>query len=252
MKLNSMWAFSSSQKQSALRPANTGALIMEFVGPPGVGKTTNCRQFARLLQDEAIAMATADDIKAYYRSLGSVSKLLLYARTLRCRFAQISGYLFFLLKQGVFSIGSIYRYLRLSILDELLNAYVSEKKIKIVLLDQWIIQGVWSSMIFRLQSYTAPHNLARFYFRTHAVVYFDLEDALAAERIVLRKTNHSRFDRMEAAERAEAQQKYNQFLYQLYEISACSHKLLVSTELTPAENAATLYRYAKQELRLAV
>lgn len=166
-------------------------------------------------------------------------KLLLSLKALLFRGHTLALYTASLAFNRIFSKNSVYRYARLTTFDVALRQFVTKKKIDVVLLEQWIIQELWSATIFKLKSYdTLNKRLSRFYFKTDYVFYFDIDVNTAAERIGMRNTNLSRFDRMDAKTRLEELRKYNTYLFQLYESSDCRRKHLFSGYNSPEKNAA--------------
>jgi thymidylate kinase len=214
------------------------ALIIEFVGPPGAGKTTSCRYFDQQLKEKGLRVATLQDIKDYLRRMNFSEKLLMLSKALLVRGHILLLYTASLAFNRIYSANSIYRYIRLTLFDLALQKFVKEKKVDVVLLEQWVIQELWSATIFKLKSYDKlKEHLTRFYFKTDFVLYFDIDVATASERIEMRNTNLSRFDRMDSSKRFEELMKYSAYLYQLYENSACEQKYMFSTKHSPETNA---------------
>jgi thymidylate kinase len=220
------------------------ALIIEFVGPPGAGKTTSCRYFDQQLKEKGLRVATLQDIKGYLRKMSSSQKLLMLSKALLFRGHILLLYTASLALNRIYSVNSIYRYFRLTMFDLALKKFVKDKNVDIVLLEQWVIQELWSATIFKLKSYDKlKEHLARFYFKTDFVLYFDIDVAVASERIAMRNTNLSRFDRMDASKRFEELMKYSTYLYQLYENSDCERKYIYSTEHSPEKNAESFVQH---------
>ena len=223
------------------------AVIIEFVGPPGAGKTTHCRHFAAMLREKNFKVAVLQDVKDYIRNMNLLQRLYLFSNVL---FLSGHIYIYYILTLAfyrIYSINSIYRYTRLSAFNLALHKYVKKKDIDLVLLEQWIIQELWTITIFRLKTTEnydqIRKSLKTFYFRVDHLFYFDVEMEVAAERIAMRKTSISRFDRMEPDKRLEALLKYNKYLFNLYQDSACPQKYLFSTAKTPEVNAEYFFRY---------
>ncbi|HUR12523.1 MAG TPA: hypothetical protein VM012_14200 [Flavitalea sp.] len=171
-------------------------------------------------------------------------KILLITRYGLSRTVNLSAYIIALIRNRIFSFDSVYRYVRLIIFDLAIIQYQKEFQTDVVLLDQWIIQELWSVTIFRMKSYNRiSKEISKFYFRTDAVFYLDVDVNTATERISRRSTTFSRFDRMDKATRAKELLKYKSYLYQLYENSNCKQKHLFTTYRSPEKNAALFVKH---------
>jgi thymidylate kinase len=223
------------------------AIVIEFVGSPGAGKTTSCQFFADMLEKKNLKVCQSQDIKEYIRELNLLKKLVLFSETML-----LKGHLFFLFPMvlamnKVLSLHALYRYVRLAVFNQALTKMVKSKGLDFVLLDQWVIQEFWSATIFKLNNFDKVLNqLQKFYLETDLVFYFNINPEVASERITGRNTNLSRFDGMPPEKRVEALSKYNKYLYQLYEQSGCRHKYVLSAEHSPAENARHFYKQLKK------
>jgi thymidylate kinase len=214
------------------------SVIVEFVGPTGSGKTTNCQSFSDSLKVEELSVYMFSDVKKHLYNQSLFKRIYVYSKAIVISFTNLISYTFLLLRYKIFSFDSIYRYIKLCIFNEALQLFIKEVKPDVVLLDQWIIQGLWSATIFKLDSYlTLPEKLSQFYFKTDIVIYFDLDTKTATERIAYREHGDSRFDKMDGKHRLERLQKYNGYLHQLYEQSACRNNFKVSTLESPDYNA---------------
>jgi len=222
---------------------NNTTIIIECVGLPGSGKTTYCGYFSELLKQKKFSVIMWNDLKTYVHELNFFKKIYLLVKTLF-----FSGYSLFLYSiilacHKIYSIDSIYRYLRLLIFNTALTEYLKKRKVDIVLLDQWIIQEMWSATIFRLKSYKIWKYLKNFYFKIDFVFYFDIDILTASKRISLRNTNFSRFDNMDSQKRPNELSKYNSYLYQLYETSDCKNKFILSSKQSPFNNAEIFFQH---------
>lgn len=214
-------------------------IVVEFVGPPGAGKSTNCRVFMGQLKEKGLQVLTLQEIKDYVRSMNLSDRFLLFLTFLYQRGHMMLGYMAVLALHRIYSVGSIYRYFRLNIFDLVLTQQLKHNRVDIVVLEQWIIQELWSATIFKFSSYSSLiKHLPRFGFKTDHLMYFDIDEVTASARIEMRKTNLSRFDRMEADERLRKLKIYSSYLYQLFESSDCRQKTVISQENSPEENAA--------------
>lgn len=228
------------------------AVIIEFVGPPGAGKTTHCRYFATLLKEKNYQVVLLQNVKDYIREMSFLERLYLFSKILLLKSHTFLYYTLVLALNRIYSINSIYRYIRLSIFNLALHQYIRKKDVDIVLLEQWVIQELWSATIFRLKSSKDYEKIKKdlkvFYFKIDFVLYLDIEMAVASERITMRNTSISRFDRMDPDERLKALIKYNTYLFQLYENSACNQKYLYTTENSPEVNAGYFLQHLNYSL----
>jgi thymidylate kinase len=253
LKLNLKIMFRFKTKESETKAGkddifhHAGAIVVECVGPPGSGKTTNCKSFSSLLQKKNLNVCLSDDLKAYIRKMTKGRKLFLLAETLVFRGHLLLFYTAALAFNKIYSFDSIYRYFRLSIFNQALQRLIKNKEVDIVILDQWIIQELWSATIFKLPSYAKVKNhLKRFYFKTDFVLYFDVAAEIASERISNRSTRLSRFDLMGPDKRLEELLKYNGYLFELYQNSGCKQKHLFTTDQSPDQNAGKFFRHLKK------
>lgn len=221
-------------------------LIIEFVGPAGSGKTTNCLHFLDLFRKGNLNVYVFRDVKTYLYQQSWYQRLSIYLHTILSNSQNIFCYTILLASNGIYSIDSIYRYLKLCIFNTALRQFMSSREVDVVFLDQWVIQGLWSATIFKARCYDKlQKELKKFYFETAYVLFFDIDEETASERIGSRKTGRSRFDQMDSVKRMEESKKYNQYLYQLYENSDCKNKMTFSTKVSPHKNAETFYYHLK-------
>lgn len=223
------------------------AVIIEFVGPPGAGKTTSCHCFTELLRRKSFHVLTRQDIHAYLKRMNLLSKSLLLAGIILFRFHRLCYFIFTLALNGIFSADSLYRYLRLTVYQQVLHQLLDFKKADIVILDQWLIQELWSATIFKKKSYSRiTHHLQPFYFRTDVVIFFKIDVATAARRIEFRSSGFSRFDLMDKSSRLEELERHSGYLFDLYQKSPCKHKYIYSANHLPAKNAELFMHHLEQ------
>ena len=214
------------------------AIVVEFVGPTGCGKTTNCNCFSVLLKENGFIVYEFRDLKKYFYDRKFPNKFYIILNTLFYNGVDVLRFTLVLARHGIYSFNSILRYIKLCVFNMALKQFIVKRKFDILLLDQWIIQGLWSATIFKLNSYDELHEkLRRFYFKTSVVLYFNIDTVIASKRVGSRDTKSSRFDRMNAGKRLAELKKYNAYLFQLYENSNCKNKLEFSTMESPEKNA---------------
>lgn len=224
------------------------AIVIEFAGPPGAGKTTSCRHFAEYLANKGQTVFTLGDLKIYLKELSGLQKVLIAIQALLFRTPVFLHYIIVMAHNGIYSVNSIYRYVRLTIFDITLKKYLNTHNVNVVLLEQWIIQELWSATIFKLKSYEGiKDQLSKFYFKTDYVFYFDIDVATASERIKQRNTNLSRFDSLDDFKRAEQIKKYSTYLFQLYKKSDCPNKYVLQGNKSVQKNSESFFAYLQLE-----
>lgn len=213
-------------------------LIVEFVGPPGCGKTTNCQSFIDRCREINLHVYTFTDVKAHLYQLPLAQRIRIYLATLLRKSHILLLYSWLLASHGILSMDSIYRYVKLCIFNDAVRGFMQSRRCDMLLLDQWAIQGLWSATIFKAGPLEALQSkLKKFYFKSDVIVFFDIDAETASGRIGSRHSNLSRFDRMNDHERLARLRQYNQYLFQLYANSDCRRKLSLSGNLQPDENA---------------
>ncbi|WP_147202209.1 hypothetical protein [Segetibacter aerophilus] len=228
------------------KPLRQKAYTIEFVGPPGAGKTSSCKCLSALLESNGYTVCKWQDVKDYIRKMAFTKKCLLVLKLVLFRGQSLMLYTTLLASNSIYSRNSIYRYIRLTLFDLALKQLLKKEKIDVVLLDQWTIQEMWSATIFRAKSYSSiSKSLSKFYFSTDIIFYFDVDINTAVERIEMRPTKTSRFDRMTREKRTQELEKYNSYLFQLFESSDCTQKHLFSGHDSPEKNAVLIAEHCK-------
>ena len=226
-------------------------LIVEFVGPPGSGKTTNCSHFSDLLNRSGINAHVFKDVKQFLYQLGIFQRFLLYGRTILFNSDRLLSYILLLTTSGIFSLDSVKRYIKLCIFNTAAREFMNTHRVDVLLLDQWIIQGLWSATIFRARSYVSlQQKLPEFYFPTSYVLYFDVDEETACDRIEARNSDTSRFDQMDRERRLTEMKRYNDYLRTLYENSGCSNKLRFSTKEDPQIHAKAFLKVIQSTFQI--
>lgn len=219
-------------------------IVVEFVGPTGGGKTTNCQSFSDLLKKKNLKVAVFSDLKKYFYGQKYSRRFYIFLNTIRIHGVDFLKYTLLLAFHGIYSFDALYRYIKLCVFNAALQDFVRTQTIDIVLLDQWSIQGLWSATIFNLKSHRKlQEKLRKFYFQTDYVLYFDIDAVTASERIGARNTGRSRFDKMSLEKRMAEFEKHNGYLFELYKNSNCGNKYVFSTLESPVKNAETFLAF---------
>ncbi|QHL88824.1 hypothetical protein GU926_15880 [Nibribacter ruber] len=251
MKHENVWQIMEVQQETrqeaafmALAHPTQKATVIEFVGPPGAGKTSNCYCYTAVLRQQGYQVLTLKEIKDHVKKISQTQRTLLILKTVFKHLPTLVVYAFTLALNKIFSLNSILRYVRIAVFDTVLHQHIKTKKVDFVLLEQWMIQELWSATIFRLKSYNKiEKQLHRFYLQTDQVLYFDIDMETASVRITNRTSKLSRFDRMDPQRRLRKLKQYNTYLYNLYLHSPCPVKYVISTKSTPEENATRFLRH---------
>src|SRR5205823_4790582 len=113
------------------RLTKSKSIIIEFVGPPGAGKTTSCQCFSELLHAKGLKVCTLQDIKDYVKEMNIAKKSLLLLKFIFFRSILLIFFSALLAYNRIYSVHSIYRFMRLTIFDLALNQYVRNKRIDV-------------------------------------------------------------------------------------------------------------------------
>lgn len=180
---------------------NNGALICEFIGLPGAGKTTVRTSVQKALSDQGLRLADWADLFHWYKNLGLFRRL-----RLSCRFGpQLAGDLVLFLNLAL-SLRPLTLYrlksaLRWSLWDCRLRSFLEVRAPDVCLLDQWLLQEIWSLELFGTgASDKAKLRLLRHLLRRdpdHCYVLFDISTAEAAHRLAVRVPPRGRLDNQE-------------------------------------------------------
>lgn len=213
-------------------------LIVEFVGPPGAGKTTNCLYFLELFRKRDINVYTFADIKAFFYRLDLVERLQVYVQAIMFYGSDFLSYCLLLVRRRIYSMDTVYRYMKLCVFNRALHQFIRQHDVDVVFLDQWIIQGLWSATIFKNRStQKLQDELRQFYFKTDCVLYFHVDEDTACDRIHLRDNGKSRFDKMDKGRRLSELKRTTPYLYRLFENSDCQNKFQFSARRSAQKNA---------------
>lgn len=226
--------------------SDSQTIIVEFVGPPGGGKTTLCDGLKTQLANNGLKTAIFKDVKRHLREKSLFSKL---AFVLSNTFKNLPVFLTFsvlLFKSGVFSINSIIRYYKVTLFNGSISSFINNSKTQVLLLDQWSVQQLWSATIFRAKDYERlKSNLVDFFLEPDVMIYVDINLSIASERVSGRSSMTSRFDKMSENERTKYLHEYNDYLKSLFMTSRAKNKLTISGNQELSTNVEKLFIYLK-------
>lgn len=219
-------------------------VVVECVGLPGSGKTTSCHYFAGQLRAAGYRVLLIADIKAQLRAGPVPLQVWWMLRLVWLRGKDLIRFGLLLRQQSVLTIQAVRRYLRIALYEQVLRHRLNKEKADVVLLEQWMIQELWSATIFKaLDHRVLEERLARLCLPVDILIYFDISESTATERVGQRTHGRSRFDRLPASIRLSAMEKYGQFLEQLFRFAPCAQKHVLSASQSPGHNFPLLCRY---------
>lgn len=210
------------------------SLILEFVGLPGAGKTTVCREVASRLNNQGVSLIRGDEILQQWKQQSTWQRMIkLIPQTLnQWQILLYSLFLAFQVKptnrQSFSKAAKIVANIKR--LDAIARSHsVSERSAapspqdsQIILLDQGLLQETWSVGITGTTpaAESIKQELALlFHQRPMAIVYFQIDVDTALKRIQNRPTAESRFDRMHPE---AAQQLLSKYVAYLQDIVNCA------------------------------
>lgn len=217
-------------------------LIVEFTGLPGAGKTTIARELQRLFP-VSTTTSSLEDRRLDGRIWGG-HHVLLPRRRSELKAALHAARLAFAarpltlerLKFAALIAGAPRR---------LFRALASSNP-HVVILDQWILQFVWSICAFsRQHNHGAARRVAQFACGEpqRVVVFVDVENELAVRRIKSRTSAGSRFDRISDAQ-AEYWMRHSQSVFDpiLTGVAAAGSRVIrISGHASAEEIARQIY-----------
>ncbi|BAY32317.1 thymidylate kinase [Nostoc carneum NIES-2107] len=206
---------------------NEQPLILEFVGLPGAGKTTVCREVASRLNNQGVSVIRGDEILQQWKQQSTWQRLIkLIPQTLnQWQILLYSLFLAFQVKptnrQSFSKAAKIFANVKR--LDAIArSAAPIPQNSQIILLDQGLLQETWSVGITGTTpaAESIKQELALlFHQRPMAIVYFQIDVDTALKRIQNRPTAESRFDRMHPE---AAQQLLSKYVAYLQHIVNCA------------------------------
>lgn len=209
-------------------------MVVECVGPPGAGKSTTCRMVMSSSMAQKLVIGQFSDIKVHIRSLSRMAQALLIFDAIRLHGGQLFRFVLLLFRKDSFAADSVWRYFKLCVFDAGLQQLLVLGKFDVILLDQWIIQGIWSATIFKSEPKRISAEVLRaFYFPVDVLVYFEIDAASASFRVGNRTDGKSRFEHMSQRERTGMISGYKDYLYELFQASSCPGKHVVQAIVGP-------------------
>lgn len=179
---------------------------------------------------QQLAIGQFSDIKVHIRSLPRMAQALLVFDAIRMHGGQLFRFILLLCSKGSFGADSVWRYFKLCVFDAGLKHLLALGRFDVILLDQWIIQGIWSATIFKSGSKRiSSEELRAFYFPVDVLVYFEIDAATASFRVGNRIDGKSRFENMSQRERTEKISDFKDYLYELFQASLCPGKHVVQS-----------------------
>lgn len=224
-------------------PELSESIVIEFVGPTGGGKTTNCNEFSRELNAQKLTVATFAEFKKWFYKAPRITQASILFNAIFLK-GNMFSFISLLIRNNLLHFDAIKRFFKLSVFNSALQQFKKNKLVDVIILDQWIIQGLWSATIFRNRnSSNVSRELSRFFFPVDFVFYFDVDAKTASERIGGRDAGRSRFDKMDPDKRLAETEKFNQYLFELFQASGCANKKIFSTLESPSKNAREFGSY---------
>ena len=193
-------------------------LIVELVGLPGAGKTTISKQIALKLREQNLQIVSRDEILRRWQQENVFQKAIqLLPNNLNYWEILINSLAFSLqvkpINQQSFSRATkIFTNLRRN------DLVTRSKDCEIILLDQGVLQEIWSASI----TGSPPHTkyLKRemtplFHNRSMAIIYCQIDIDSSLHRIQNRTTMKSRFDLMDSTTAYSLLKKYSSYLQEI-------------------------------------
>lgn len=214
-------------------------IVVEFIGLPGGGKTTVCRQAAERLSADGLHVVQRKEYYEWLRrcSLGDKIKVRAWDYLKRLPIAvQFLRYMSSRCphERQPFSYGH-----KIALNHAYFERFLRATRPEVCLLEQWTLQSVWSLGVTCQETEVAmlmPIARAIVAADPHLYIYSSLPPEIAAQRIASRSHGASRFDKRA---RTEIEQQLRQF-HRLFEpilqaIEAQKRPLLCLNTTEPVE-----------------
>jgi thymidylate kinase len=189
------------------RASGNGALVVEFLGLPGAGKSTVATKLVAALQAEGIAVRTTDDFVAWLARQSRRRKLAILIGNWLWAGRQLWSALRFGLSLRPLAGFSLSRIIMVPFINCCFEAYRAQDRATVLIMDQANMQLVWSVGAYG-DRYDAHllHALSRIARGRSPTIFafISASPEVSAERIRQRPSNLSRFDRETPSRLAKA------------------------------------------------
>ncbi len=196
----------------------TTPLIVEFVGLPGVGKTTVAQQVALKLREQGLRVVFRAEILNQWQKKNILQKAIQLLPNNFNHWQILINSLIFawqvkpINRQSFGKAAKIFTNVRRN------DAVACDRDCDIILLDQGLLQETWSVSITGTPpqtKYLKREITPLFYKRSTLIIYCQLDIATAFKRMQNRLTTNSRFDRMDSKEAYSTMEKYVSYLEEI-------------------------------------
>lgn len=208
----------------------TAPLIVEFVGLPGVGKTTVAQQVALKLREQGLQVVFRPEILQQWQQKNVLQKAIqLFPNNLNHWHILINSLVFAwqikpINRQSFGKAAKIFTNVKRN------DAVACDRDFDIVLLDQGLLQETWSVGITGTPpqtKYLKREITPLFNNRSMLIIYCQLDIATTLKRMQNRQTTNSRFDRMDSAQAYSTMTKYVSYLEEIINCArACNVAIL--------------------------
>lgn len=179
-------------------------LYIEFIGLPGAGKTTTLKEILGILESDGYNIISNNNFQLKNsKNLFFFNKVLKYMKMCIKYILITFAAMIYSLNIKPFNKESMLRALRLPYKIGIINDachYASINNTDIIILDQGIIQDLWSLSVTgklpreKMISFLIKRILVKTYISQ--VVFFQIDSSTAMQRIINRPTFNSRFDKI--------------------------------------------------------
>jgi shikimate kinase len=221
-------------------------MLIEFLGLPGVGKSTIASHLATEFQRRGIEPLVTADFVDWLARLGYGQKLLLLTKDLPSVFWHFRASMKFGLSLRPMRASCIRRLLLIPFVNCCFDAYLDTHPGRIVIMDQANMQMLWSLGSFSFgYDAVALERACRETSSKHRpfYVYVSASQNVVAERLRSRATRASRFDSLGESQLFEVLSNSTQLLESMRDvlITYGEKMLVVDAKTSPEVNADLIY-----------
>jgi len=206
------------------------SLTVEFVGLPGVGKTTVSQQVALKLRERNLRIVSRNEILNQWRQKNIWQKVFKLIFNNFNQWQILINSLIFASKVKPINCQSFLKAAKIFVNVKRNDAAATSKDFDIVLLDQGSLQETWSVIVTGNTpeiKYLKREIISLFYNRQALIVYCQIDIETSLQRIQNRQTNNSRFDLMDTAQAYSVLEKYTSYLEEIIDCGrACNTSVL--------------------------